>query len=142
MALVTVTALLESLAVKGLSMAPKRDKINALRLVIITGESHLNFHGLCLIPRDQVYITFDMPNQRAKNKSMLGAFVDTQLKNRILRLARSRNTTASTIVCEALRHYLDLQEGSRVAANLAAEKEGQASPPSDLHNSTEEIWLL
>ncbi len=92
-----------------------------------------------------MYITVVVPNQRAKNKTLVGAFVDVQIKNRILKLARSRNTTASTIVCEALLRYLDSQRTSEEPKNQTSLKEGQAReqrPEEDRQEPVEEVWLL
>jgi hypothetical protein len=78
-----------------------------------------------------------MPNQRSKNKSLIGAFVDTQLKARVVQFARSRNITASDVVGEALRAYLD-GSGIRCHAGQPEPKPTQDPQSSD----TEEIWLL
>jgi len=84
-----------------------------------------------------------MPNQRARNKTLVGAFVDTQLKARVIQLAHSRNTTVSHIVGDALRVYLDGQASQRNAAQSEIVADPKGAPSQDPQfDNTEEIWLL
>jgi hypothetical protein len=91
---------------------------------------------------ESVYITIAMPNQRAKNKALIGAFVDAQLKARVTHLAHSTNTTASDIVGKALQHYLDTQ-ARQVPATAVDDRQTpvKATDPRPEEN-VEEIWLL
>lgn len=95
-----------------------------------------------------MYITGAVPNQRAKNKSLVGAFVDVQIKNRVLQLARSRSTTTSEIVCEALRCYLDSQRTSEDLENQYSAKEEKEDraveqrPDQGREELVEAVWLL
>jgi hypothetical protein len=69
-----------------------------------------------------------MPNQRAKNKVLLGAFVDVQVKNQVLHLARTSDKSISQILIEALQEYV-VNHQTRFMTEVDAEP-------------TEEIWRL
>jgi hypothetical protein len=84
----------------------------------------------------QVYITTAMPNQRAKNKALVGAFVDIRIKNRILQLAQSRNNTVSEIIGEALQQYL-IRQGMPYAQPKHDGQNSMGQAEED-----EELWRL
>jgi hypothetical protein len=90
-----------------------------------------------------VYIT-DMPNQRAKNKVLVGAFVDAQLKSRVVRFAQRKGITTSDIVSEALRRYLENRDRDSGPVKLAAPMEiaKPALPNEDESSNGPEVWML
>jgi hypothetical protein len=84
-----------------------------------------------------------MPNQRAKNKVLVGAFVDAQLKTRVVRLAQHKGITASDILGEALRLYLDRESHTLLsipAVNPATPPMADTNQPEP--DGKEEVWLL
>jgi hypothetical protein len=91
-----------------------------------------------------VYIT-DMPNQRAKNKVLVGAFVDAQLKSSVVRLAQRKGITTSDVVSEALRLYLENRDHDSGPVKPAAPMKiaEPSSPPkgAEAHNEPE-VWML
>ena len=84
-----------------------------------------------------------MPNQRAKNKVLIGAFVDAKLKTRVARLAEHKGLSISDVLGEALKLYLG-QETRTAVSNAAP------NPTNPTVNSTkesepegkDEVWLL
>jgi hypothetical protein len=84
-----------------------------------------------------------MPNQRAKNKVLIGAFVDAQLKTRVVRLAEHKGITTSDILGEALKQYLD-QESRPGVSNPAANPTTPTTTPKKEPESEnkDEVWLL
>jgi hypothetical protein len=99
-------------------------------------------HGTCLNVDHGVYHQL-MPNQRAKNKVLIGAFVDAQLKTRVVRLAEQKGITTSDILGEALRHYLDDESRAAVAspaANPTTPTVTSAKEPEP--EGKDEVWLL
>jgi hypothetical protein len=47
-----------------------------------------------------------MPNQRAKNKALIGAFVDRDLKLALIAKAKAEGLTASEAVTKALHYFI------------------------------------
>jgi hypothetical protein len=80
-----------------------------------------------------VYITSEMPNQRAKNKTLLGAFVDVEMKKQALRLAKASGISLSQLLIEALQEYV-LKHGEPTGHLNSAT--GSDLEPND------EIWRL
>ena len=74
-----------------------------------------------------------MPNQRAKNKSLLGAFVDVEVKNQVLRLAKSSGKSVSQLLIESLQEYMLKRAEPKRHVNASAESETEPN---------EEIWRL
>jgi hypothetical protein len=92
-----------------------------------------------------VYITNAMPNQRAKNKALIGAFVDAQLKLAVAKFARQKGITSSDVLSEALKQYLERNENptSVSATTVAAESQAARSTiQEDDRDEAKEVWLL
>lgn len=84
-----------------------------------------------------------MPNQRAKNKVLIGAFVDAQLKTRIARLAELKGITVSDILADALRLYLDRDTRALVSTPTSPTTAPSAIPTKEPEpESKDEVWLL
>ncbi len=84
-----------------------------------------------------------MPNQRAKNKVLIGAFVDAQLKTRVVRLAEHKGITTSDILGEALRLYLDRETRAGLSSPAANPTTPAATPTKEPESEgKDEVWLL
>jgi hypothetical protein len=96
-----------------------------------------------------------MPNQRSKNKVLLGAFVDRELKAALLAIAQARGLTASAAIIAAIHEYvtyagnvLNVAIGSGPTIRPS---DGPQSPPgantivpaqTSSTSTVEEVWLL
>ena len=87
-----------------------------------------------------------MPNQRAKNKSLIGAFVDTQLKLAVTRFARQKGSTTSDVLTDALKQYLERNDQRSLdnPASATAPVEPQAVDSTAqplVEDEAKEVWL-
>jgi hypothetical protein len=94
-----------------------------------------------------------MPNQRSKNKVLLGAFVDRELKNALLDIAQARGLTASAALIAAIHQYVDyasdvcniqVTPGATIPSiHQNSTTQNTVSPAQSSSTSTvEEVWLL
>jgi hypothetical protein len=87
-----------------------------------------------------------MPNQRAKNKVLLGAFVDCNLKSSFLEIARSQGVTASDALIAAIHDYISRSTHVSAAIESASEPSVSSNvrPASQPANTlaSDEVWLL
>jgi hypothetical protein len=97
-----------------------------------------------------------MPNQRSKNKVLLGAFVDRELKSALLAVAQARGLTATAALVTAIHNYVNSDShaskaipNSDVATeSLRTEPSFPIRPPvpndqtSSVSTIVDEVWLL
>jgi hypothetical protein len=87
-----------------------------------------------------------MPNQRAKNKSLIGAFVDSQLKLAVTKFARQKGITTSDVLNDALKQYLersDPRSPDKPTATGPVETQAVESTAQPVvQDEAKEVWLL
>jgi hypothetical protein len=98
-----------------------------------------------------------MPNKRAKNKVLLGAFVDRNLKAAFLETAHAHGLTASDAILTAIHNYVKCngnvsmtgpaptQPPRAIESDLPHDLESSTTPqePQPSNSSTvDDVWLL
>jgi hypothetical protein len=94
-----------------------------------------------------------MPNRRAKNKVLLGAFVDRGLKAILLNIAREKGLTASDALTAAIQQYIRqhtcVSKGpyqtdgiGPMRPDLPHSASGDSAADLAISASVEDVWLL
>lgn len=88
-----------------------------------------------------------MPNQRAKNKVLLGAFVDRNLKLQFVEYARTQELTASDALIAAIHQYMMYSYHVSVpptSIEPVNEPHPPSTPTSQPTNTLDpdDVWLL
>jgi hypothetical protein len=89
-----------------------------------------------------------MPNQRAKNKVLIGAFIDRDLKRSVMEQASRQGLTTTEVMIRAIHEYVKRHHNDKMAVSPEREvnsgQEANAGGPAQAGSSSisDEVWLL